>query len=113
MVDYNKKYYQENKEDLIIKKREYQKENANKIKEHRKIYEEKNREKIQETHKKYLRKYTKERKANDPLFKMIIQMRGLISGSFTRRGYTKKSHTYEILGTDYETFYNHLMNWKI
>ena len=109
MVDYNKKYYDENKEELIIKKRQYQRENADKIKEYRKIYEEKNRERIQETHKKYLRKYTKERKEKDPLFKMIIQMRGLISGSFTRRGYTKRSHTYEILGTDYETFYNYLL----
>lgn len=109
MIDYSKKYYEDNKEELKIKKRQYQKENAGKIKEYRKIYEEKNRNKIQKTHREYLRKYTKNRKNSDPLFKMIIQMRGLISGSFTRRGYTKRSHTYEILGTDYETFYKHLL----
>ena len=36
-------------------------------------------------------------------------MRNLIKHSFERQGYSKKSHTYEIIGTDYETFYNHLL----
>ena len=109
MIDYNKQYYQMNKEELIAKKRKYQIENADKIKEYRKIYEANNKDKIRDRHRNYLRKYTKERKEKDPIFKMIIQTRGLISGSFNRRGYTKRSHTYEILGTDYNTFYNHLL----
>ena len=110
MKEYNKKYYAENKDKLSIKKKKYQKENAERIKEYRKKYDESNREKVRETHRTYLRNYTKDRKKNDPLFKMIIQIRGMISGSFTRRGYTKRSHTYEILGTDYNTFYKHLLN---
>lgn len=109
LSEYNKKYYEDNKEELINKKRQYQKDNADKIKEYRKIYEENNKERIRARHTNYLRTYTKERKAKDPLFKMALQVRGLISGSFTRRGYTKKSHTYEILGCDYDTFYNHLL----
>lgn len=110
MIDYNKKYYNDNKDDLIIKKRIYQKENADRIKEYRKVYESENKDYIRERHTKYLRTYTKSRKENDPIFKMSIQVRGLISGSFKRKGYTKKSRTYEILGTDFETFYKHLLN---
>ncbi len=109
MVDYNKEYYEKNKDDLLDKKREYQEKNKEQIKEYRKIYEKENREKIQSRHRKYLQVYTKERKENDALFKMTIQLRGLISGSFTRRGYTKKSNTYKIIGTDYKTFYNHML----
>ena len=37
-------------------------------------------------------------------------MRNLIKHSFERQGYSKNSHTYEIIGTDYDTFYNHLLN---
>lgn len=107
--EYNKKYYEDNKDDLKAKKKQYAKDNADKLKEKRKIYEANNRKKIQETHRKYLRGYNKTRKEKDPLFKIIIQVRSLVSASFTRRGYTKRSHTYEILGTDYNTFYNHLM----
>ena len=110
MIDYNKLYYENNKDELMIKKRKYQKENADKIREYRKLYDNQNKEHIRKRHAKYLRKYTKMRKDNDPLFKLIIQVRGLISGSFSRKGYTKKSKTYEILGTDYKTFYNYLLD---
>ena len=109
MLDYNKKYYEENKEELIVKKRNYQEENKEQIKKYRKQYEKENRDKIQATHRKYLKVYTKERKENDPLFKITLQVRGLISGSFKRQGYTKRSNTYKILGTDYKTFYKHLL----
>lgn len=113
MLDYNKKYYWDNKPELVEKKRAWQKENAERIKEKRRIYEKENREMIQARHRKYLRVYDKKRKANDPLYKFAVQTRNLISGSFTRRGYTKRSHCYEILGCDWQTFYDHLMKtWK-
>lgn len=110
MANYNKKYYNDNKNELLIKKKAYQKENVEKIKEYRKSYDKENKEHIRKRHAKYLRTYTKARKEKDPLFKLSIQIRGLICGSFRRKGYTKKSHVYEILGIDFQNFYEYLLN---
>ena len=51
--EYNKKYYEKNKEVLSIKSKKYREENKEKIKENRKKYYEENKEKLSEKKKKY------------------------------------------------------------
>jgi hypothetical protein len=48
--------YKENKEEIIIKKKEYRENNKDKLKETRKEYTEKNKEKIKQTKKEYREK---------------------------------------------------------
>ena len=49
------------------------------------------------------------RKEYDPVYKIREQIRVLIRNSIRKKGYKKDSRTYEILGCDYDTFYNHLL----
>lgn len=88
--DYNKKYNEENNERRLEYKKQYHKEN--------KEYE-----------RDYANKHRKERLKTDKLFKLKIQLRHLVYHSLERKGYKKKSHTYEILGCDYETFITYLL----
>ena len=46
--EYSAKYYQENKEQCLLKKKQYREENKDKIKESSKQYREKNKDKIKE-----------------------------------------------------------------
>jgi hypothetical protein len=52
----------------------------------------------------------KERMDNDPIFKFKIRLRKTIKESVKRRGYTKKSKTYDILGIDFMGFRAHIEN---
>ena len=52
----------------------------------------------------------KERMDNDPIFKFKIRLRQTIRESVKRRGYTKKSKTYDILGIDFMGFRSHIEN---
>ena len=71
----------------------------------RKIYNQENAEKLRE----WRRKNKKRRKAVDPLYKLSEQTRTLINNCFRRQGYKKNSKTFSIVGVDYKTFYNYLM----
>ena len=125
-------YYKDNKEQLRQKNREYYRQNSEMLKEYQRQYAQKNVEKIFERRKAYrernadiLKERKKEygkrnrqtitaswlsRRRNDPLFKLSTQARNLIRMSLSGRGYTKDTHTYEILGCDYETLWEHLKN---
>ena len=46
---------------------------------------------------------------NDYFYKLKRNIRGLIKTSLSRRKYTKNSKTYEIIGCDYNTFINYLL----
>ena len=52
--------------------------------------------------------YLKNKKINNPLFKLRCNISSLIAVSIKRQGYTKKSKTFEILGCSYEDFKKHL-----
>lgn len=68
----------------------------------------------------YWRQYRFNRRHIDPLFNFTDRVRSLIYSSVIRRkGYTKKTKTYEILGCSYKDFFNHIesqftegMTWK-
>jgi len=94
--------------------------NADELKAKRKIYNDEHREEIRARNAKYAidhiderrlyrEEYRKKRFEEDPLFKLTVNIRHLISNSLRRQGYSKKTRTYKILGCDYETFYNHLL----
>jgi hypothetical protein len=106
----HKEYKEKNKEKIKEKRKEYFKEyrknNKEKIKEKNKKYYENNKE----YHNEYNKEYQKNKKQTNPLFKLRGNIRGLIRQSIKRKGYTKRSQTYNILGCTYEEFKKHLEN---
>lgn len=54
--------------------------------------------------KEYNRIYKRNRIARDVDFRMRCNIRSLIKAVIKKQGYKKKSHTFDILGCDYETF---------
>ena len=62
--------------------------------------------------------YLSERRQNDPLFRLITNVRNLIYNSFYYNGYSKNSKTEELLGCSFEELKDYLeskfepwMNW--
>jgi len=76
------------------------------VKEKRKEYNKINKDKINVQRNKYKR----DKKLNNPLFKLSCNISTLIYVSVKNQGYTKKSKTYEILGCSFEHFKAHLEN---
>jgi hypothetical protein len=108
--EYNKEYYLKNKEYY-----------SNKAKEYNVINKEKNKNKNKKyylNNKEYFSEYTKNRKKTDYLFKLKLLIRTSITNCIKKRGYTKNTKTYKILGCSYEEFKLYLeskfefwMNW--
>ena len=107
--EYLKKWYKENKEKVKLQGVEYRKNN----KDVRKRYEEKNKKRIDKYQKKYRKSYYKEnkksiikktaeykkkRKEKDKLYAFKCKVRCLIRQSYSRKGKTKKSKTFDIIG---------------
>ena len=95
--------------------------NSNDIREKTKKYQSKNRDKDRVRRSKY-RKIRQNnyinRISNDVLFKLSESIRASIKTSIRKRGYTKRSKTYIILGCSYEEFriyieskFEKWMNW--
>lgn len=86
--------------------------------------------KWRDINKAYIKQYTKEtrkiynikrnqRKQIDLVYRLKCQFSTIISLAFRRSGYSKKSHTYDILGCPFQEFKQHLeslwepwMNWE-
>jgi len=81
-------YRKNNKEKVNLNQREYRKDNSE-LKEKRNIY-------------------MKEKKKNDPVFKLKHRIRINIVTSIKNGGYVKKNKTEEILGCSFEEFKNHI-----
>ena len=103
-------YYYRN----LDKAKEYRENN----KEYSRLYNKQYRE----TNKDLIRIRTKEKHTHrlntDPVYKLKHNIRGLVSGSISRKGYSKTSRTHEILGCDWNTLKEHFesqfddnMNW--
>lgn len=95
-----RQWAKEHAEQLAAYNKKYRENNAEIIAKKRQIYDRKNRPRIRE--------YINKKRTTDPLFKLSTQVRSLIYRSLVNRGYGKKTHTYEILGCDYETLWEHL-----
>lgn len=127
--EYAKEYYEKKKldpvfkEKALIRAKEWQNKNKEKAYENNLKYRQKNREKLQkatntwfiENKEKFLenrRIRYKERKLNDPVYKMVENLRVLICQSFKRgkRIYTKKNKTETILGCTFNEFIDHILS---
>jgi len=116
-----KEYFKNRVYDPSIKK-EYYLLNKERIKDNYRKYYENNKESKLEYQKEYQKNnkdkrnsYLIERRQNDPLFKLITNVRNLIYNSFYYNGYSKNSKT---LGCSFEELKQHLeskfepwMNW--
>jgi hypothetical protein len=97
--EYEKEYYQKNKIKILEKSKQYFKNNQ-------KLKQEKN-------NKRY-----KERRDNDPIFKLSTNLKRNIRGILKKNGFSKNSKTLDILGCSYDDFKKHIeslwepwMNW--
>lgn len=124
IFEYNKKYREENKDKRKETCKKYRDNNKEKLKEYNKNYSqsdagkqtrkrsyEKNKEKLKEYRinnkehrREYIKNHYKEKRKNDPLFKLKGNISSLIRICFERNGYTKQSRTFEILGCSYDEF---------
>lgn len=120
-TDYHKKYRVDNKDLISEKRKKYYQSNKDKIKQKAKEYrinnkeyvnkrKRENREKKKDEYNKRWREYVKNRKNNDPLYKLSCSIRNLISQSFKGRFTKKAKKTIEILGCDFEAFKEHIEN---
>jgi len=102
----NKKYRDNHKEKVLLSK---------------KVYRDNNKEKISTRHKDFypeINKKRRERRATEPLFALKNRLRCRMSNAFKVKNYKKTSHTYEILGVEWEIVKKHIerqftkdMNW--
>jgi transposase-like protein len=125
---YSKKYkikyhltHKESKKEKFDKEKfklyinQYRKSNIDKIRDKNKEYRDKNKE-----HLNILRnEYRKDKFLTDEIFKIKHNIRSLISTSFKKEGYKKKSKTNLILGCSFEEFKIHIetqfkdgMSWE-
>lgn len=115
---YSKKYHRENLEkrkEYRIKNREkkkkYRIENAEKAAIQIKDWRLRNIEKTKIYEKEYTKRrlqLRKERKANDPIFKIKLNLRSRTYKAFLSKGYKKNSETEKLLGASYELVKNHV-----
>ena len=106
----NIQYYSLNKDNILLKRKEHYQNNKESKLEYQKEYNKNNKDKRNS--------YLIERRQNDPLFKLITNVRNLIYNSFYYNGYSKNSKTEELLGCSFEELKQHLeskfepwMNW--
>jgi hypothetical protein len=113
-------YYQNNREEISLKKKLYYQNNKEEIKLQRKLYRVNNldKQKTYNFNKKeknniYCKEYNKERKKIDIIFKLKSNIRGLICNTFKKAGngeYKKSKRSEEILGCTLEEFINYMQS---
>lgn len=111
----DRQYAETHKEQIAKRYKEWAKANAERISQYGKEYRAKNAPRIAAKRREYdrlrrpqIREYMRNKRNTDPLFKLSTQVRNLINKSLKNRGYGKDTHTYEILGADYETVWEYL-----
>jgi len=119
--EYYKEYYQNNKDSINKKSKEYYQNNKDKCKYTKKPLSDKRKEYLKNyriNNKNKRNEYVKMRNINDPHFKLINNIRSMITNRIKLMGYKKNSKTSIILGCSFEEFKLHLekqfeswMNW--
>lgn len=98
--EYQRKWYNEHKEEYQKKHSEYYFKNIDKVKK----YREANKEHFAEIQKRI----HYEKMENDELYRFKQKVRGSINKSFKRQNVEKSKHTIEILGCDIDFFQEYL-----
>lgn len=119
-IDQTKQWRKRNKDVVAEYQKQYRKENKDQIAAYMKQWRKKNKDAVAEYSRKHSNEYQKERRKVDPIFALRGQIRTLINQSILRRGYSKKSKTYDIIGCSFEEFFRHLesqftegMSWDV
>ena len=100
-----RRYYHANKEARLSYSHQYYKENKEVKREYDKKYH--------QARKPVRNKYEREKRKTDLLYKLRHNIRCLIRGAFKKRGYSKKSKTFEILGCEEWFLREHLeVTWR-
>jgi hypothetical protein len=100
----DKKYYESNKEKISEYYSEWREDNKERLKEYQKKWREENRDKLRKTK----RDYERNRKASDPLYKLISNFRTAIYQVLKESNVEKNGHYFDILGYTPEELINHL-----
>lgn len=116
-----KLYYETNKEEILTKRKEYY-ESMTSDEEFIKVLRERskiNTKSYRDRNKEELSQRIKDKKKNDPLFRLSDSIRTLIWISINKMGYRKNSKTSNILGCSFEEFksyiesqFNDNMSWE-
>jgi len=102
----DKKYYESNKEKISEYYSEWREDNKERLKEYQKKWREENRDKLRKTK----RDYERNRKARDPLYKLISNFRTAIYTVLKESNVDKYGHYFDILQYTPEELINHLEN---
>lgn len=109
-----RRYYIENRTDILRRSKEYRENNIEYTREYKKNYYKNNRDRLIS----YSTEYHLKRMKNDDFYKFISNMRVLIKNSIKYRGYKKNTKTTNILGCSLEDFKKYIeskfetwMNW--
>ena len=119
-IDQTKQWRKRNKDVVAEYQKQYLKENKDQKAAYMKQWRKKNKDALAEYSRKHSNEYQKERRKVDPTFALRGQIRTLTNQSILRRGYSKKSKTYDIIGCSFEEFFRHLesqftegMSWDV
>lgn len=106
--EYSRKYYASHKEQAQKYSKKYRTENADKIRQQKTIYA-----RTSPVAKAQRTRYKKRRLERDKVFATKERVRKLLLDSFLRRGYKKCSKSEEIIGCDWPTLTNYLLEtWR-
>jgi len=115
-IEYMKNYYNTNKEELLIKNKEYAKNHKEKTKQYQKEYSDSHKNIKKEYDKLYfinnkdkIIQRMRNKYINDEIYRFKQQIRNTINSSFKRKGYTKRSRTFEIIGLEFSEFKKYLL----
>lgn len=114
-----KEYYEKNKKVLVEKQKKYAKTNEQKIKDYQKEYSKEYRQKNKIELLDKAKKYNKEKRKNDPLFRLKAITRTYLSTTLKEHNIKKVSSTEFMLGCSMEFYFNYIeslfepwMNWE-
>lgn len=103
-------YNEKNRKEILEKGRKraiiYRKTHSEEIKERNKKYRIKNKEKII----KRQNEWCKRKSRTDSVYNLKVRIRQSIKRSLNKKGFERSRSCEKILGCDYETFVNHLLN---
>ena len=103
---YKKEYYINNKEKI----KKYNEENEDIKKEYRKEYYLKNKIRLNQRMTIYMKEYDRNRKLNDPEYKLRKYIRSLFGMAFKLKGIKKNTKTEHILGCTIQEFKTYIEN---
>jgi hypothetical protein len=112
-----KNHYQETKQTILDYQKKYREENLDKIKERKKKYYNINKKEILNKNKIYRKNtknvrnnYESKKKKNDPIYSLLCGMRSRVCNYLKMCNITKKNRTFEIVGCSPEFLKEHLEN---